>query len=168
MGLNLSGYLPGEDHNGLTRCADELIAGFEAAYASGSGEDVTVVVVGVLRAESVKHPRDPDKDPTVEVRFLRIEAVKGPEADQVTAMIDRLRVTRTGVEELPLPYDEVPADGGYPTHATDRPEPELPDPDFVREPDRPRRPTLRPFSVVNGGDDPDDDGDPDDEGGDGE
>lgn len=124
MPLSLSGFMPGDNADGLSRLADQLVAGFERAVEDEDDNGGVVVVIGVLRAESCKYRRDAEKAPTVEMRFTAIEAVEGPEAEQVRSMVARLKAARSGVDELPF-VDETGA--------------ELPDPDNVAEPERPLR-----------------------------
>lgn len=101
MPLQLSGYLPGEDRDGLSRFAEALVERFEAAYADGDGDPIQVVVVGVLTAESVKHHRDPEeKPPTVAVRFAAIEGADGRRADQLRWVLGALRSDRMGQPAL--------------------------------------------------------------------
>jgi hypothetical protein len=102
--LSLSGYLPGDETNGLSRLAGQLAAAAERSYQTGE-EREQVVIIGVIHPVSVRHKLggDDEQNPaaTVEVRFVSIEAVQGPEADQVRSMIVRLRETRTQVQPIP-------------------------------------------------------------------
>lgn len=101
MPLQLSGFMPAEGLDGLSRFADELVERFEAAYASGDPGPVQVVVVGVLTAETVKHNRDPEeKPPTVAVRFAAIEGATGRKADQLRWVLGALRADRAGMPAL--------------------------------------------------------------------
>lgn len=101
MPLQLSGYLPDHDRDGLSRFAEELVRAFEAAYADGDSDPVQVVVVGVLTAETVKHHRDPEeKPPTVALRFSAIEGADGKRADQLRWVIGALRSDRLGQPAL--------------------------------------------------------------------
>jgi hypothetical protein len=101
MALQLSGYLPGEDRDGLSRFAEALVEKFEAAYADGDTDPVQVVVVGVLTAETVKHHRDPEeKPPTVAVRFAAVEGADGKRADQLRWVLGALRSDRLGQPAL--------------------------------------------------------------------
>lgn len=152
MSLSLSGYLPGDDRDGLTRLAPRLIATTDAILDGEADEDAAdVVIVGIVRGHSVKRKRSTDDDAavTVEVRLHRIEAVDGAEADQVRAMVLRLADSRSGVSVLP----------GMPGSASEQ----LPDPDHVVDPDagdddvakrrrqrKPKPPPDPPFT----GDDP--------------
>ena len=100
MPLSLSGYLPDDEHDGLTRFAPELVRQFEAQYGRGD-VDVTVVVVGVLHVETLKHNRDPEKKPPVpELRFDAIEGVSGKKADQLRWVVAALRSSRRGETTL--------------------------------------------------------------------
>jgi hypothetical protein len=111
--LSLSGFLPGDDRDGLSRLAPRLIEATEAVLDGAADDDTAdVVIVGIVRGHSVKRARAKDDEGpkmTVEVRVLRIEAVDGPEADQVRAMVLRLADSRAGVSTLPgMPGDQLP------------------------------------------------------------
>lgn len=140
-GLSLSGFLPGEERNGLGRLAESLAAGFDRAYETDE-EEPRVVVVGVLHPVACKHKRDDDGNPShaVELRFVSIEVVEGPEADQVKAMVLRLRDSRTNVQTLPYATDVIDSGTGYSTG-------DLP-PLVVEEPVRPKRPRKGGLTAV--------------------
>lgn len=51
----MSGYLPGDDHDGLSRLAPRLIATTDAVIDGEADEDAAdVVIVGIVRGHSVK------------------------------------------------------------------------------------------------------------------
>jgi hypothetical protein len=102
--INLSGYLPGREHNGLTDKADDYVARFEQAYAEADGNPELILVVGLLKVASVQHRSNPDENPpTVALRFAHVEPVT-TEANQKTMrkLLRDLTAKRTGVEALPL------------------------------------------------------------------
>lgn len=104
MPTTLSGYQPGDEVNGLKELTDSLIAEFNRQRA-GTGEvEYTLTVVGVLRLQSAKYDRDPQKEPTVELRFAQIEPAKaGSEEEEVLLETLRdLRNARRGELELEL------------------------------------------------------------------
>jgi hypothetical protein len=100
MPLQLSGYLPAEELDGLSRLTPELIERFEAAYSEGGG-DIEVVIVGVLVVETVKHNRHPEeKPPTPLLKFQCLEAGTGKRADQLRWVIGALKSDRNGQPPL--------------------------------------------------------------------
>lgn len=133
MSLSLSGWLPDDEHDGLSRRGPALVAAYDPRRgASPDDPALDVVVVGVVHMVAVKYSTSAEKPPRPEVRFTAIEAVEGPEADQVRMMLARLAEARAGVDSLPL-------EG-------------LPDPDNVAEPRRPLPPDDADWTP------PDDDG----------
>lgn len=155
MGLNLSGYLPGGDHDGLTPLAGKLIDEHERSYREAIAPDLgTAYVIGIVRTNSVKYPRaESEKPPTVEVRFQHIEvATSSDDLDALQAMITRLAENRRG--DVALPFD----DAGEPEQRTfvDDEGRELPDPSKVAEPVRPGDVTYpRAHGFGSGGQVPD-------------
>lgn len=147
MSLTLSGFLPGEDDDGLGALAERLVGQWNDAVRRGrdAGEATEVIVVGVLRGASLKTYRDPGVKPSsIEVRFAAIEPVTlTGERDQILALLTHLREKRLQVQPIP---------------GIDH-EPGLPDPNNVAEPDRPKRRRRRDddgpdLHSVDGGDKP--------------
>lgn len=126
--VSLSGFLPGEDADGLSAQADTLIGAWEQAVRRGrdAGEATEVLVIGVLRGASLKTYRDPSvRQASLELRFAAIEpVVLTGQRDQILSLLSHLRDERQEVQ--PIPGIDHPA--------------ELPDPNNVAEPDRPKRP----------------------------
>lgn len=126
--VSLSGFLPGEDAEGLSALSDQLIGSWEQAVRRGrdAGEATEVVVIGVLRGASLKTYRDPSvRPPSLELRFAAVEPViLTGQRDQILALLRHLADERAEVQ--PIPGIDHPA--------------ELPDPNNVAEPDRPKRP----------------------------
>lgn len=102
MSLSLSGFLPDDDHDGLSQRGPALVSAFDPGSQHLLDPALEVVVVGVVRLVSVKYSTSGEKPPRPEVRFAAIEAVEGPESDQVRAMLGRLAAARAGVDTLPL------------------------------------------------------------------
>lgn len=102
--LNLSGFLPGAAHNGLSVRADDYVETFEKAYSTGDGNPELIMVVGMLKPVSVRHRSDPENNPpTVELRFVHIEPVQTAAGQkQLRKLLDDLVVKRTGVTPLPM------------------------------------------------------------------
>jgi hypothetical protein len=94
----LSGYLPGEDYQGLTALNEKLISD---AGKKKRPEDL--VVVGLLRRHTTKVYEDVDNDPQVTMRLTSLEVV-GDEADAkyVRDLMEGIRESRTGSAPLPL------------------------------------------------------------------
>lgn len=125
MGVSLSGFLPGDNNEGVSRLAESLVAAFEEEYSRGDDVKVEAVVVGVTYVKTVKHHADHEKAPTPELWFSAIEVVEGSEADQVRKMVARAKGARTKLEPLRSPSG-VSVD-------------DLPDINNVAEPDRPAK-----------------------------
>lgn len=139
--ITVSGYLPAEVADGLSPRAGDLVREFEHQYRQGREPEVVIAVVGLLRVESVNHPRRVlEKPPSPALTFVAIEAVEGAEADQVRAMIARLARGREHDGAATLPYPDADDIGHALPPVTDL---ALPDFDNVREPERPLRP-VRP------------------------
>lgn len=120
--VQLEGWLPGNEQNGLKPHADRLLAAFTKAY--DLGEDTTsatmTVVVGLVEVTAVKRRKHPEeKPPIAAVRFIRLEVVDADTDDATTvrAILDDLYAQRTGND--PLPLDEQGPDDGEDDQAGD-------------------------------------------------
>lgn len=100
-GLLLSGYLPGEDRQGLSALAERLLA----------EPDLTVPCVVVLEQLTLSISRlDPDKEPTLTLRIRSLEPVAGQDAQTLDEILRRVRSERIGQDELPdIADDPTPA-----------------------------------------------------------
>lgn len=116
--VQLEGWLPGEENNGLPRAGDALMDAFEEAYRNGddTGPATMTLVVGLIEVVGVKHRKNPEeKPPVVATRFARIEVIKpGDDHQTVRAVLDKIRDARNGNSALPgleKPSDEDPGEG---------------------------------------------------------
>jgi hypothetical protein len=118
--IRLSGYLPGQELNGLALVKDLLWKRFEQAWRDGdtTHEGLRVPVVAVLEVQTVKVPiPGSEEQPTVNVKMLMVEPAL-LEADQkvVTELLTELRGRRRGdAPTLETPDGEkleVPASNG--------------------------------------------------------
>lgn len=115
--VQLEGWLPGDQQNGLGSVAHELYDAFDKAYRLG--EDTTgptlTMVVGFVEATKIAQRKDPEhKPPIVATRFVRLEVIPpGDGYDAVRAVFDQVHDDRVG--EDPLPLDDEGDVGGQPT-----------------------------------------------------
>lgn len=132
--VSLSGYQPNRQQSGLYLTGPGLYEEFLKAMANGdrTGEGLRVVVVGVLEAVSAHIPRPGiEKDPSVELRFVKIEpvinrdSIDGDPREVVVNLIQQLQDIRRG--ESPSLFDpentDSPGDGdeSLPAQSTSRP-----------------------------------------------
>jgi hypothetical protein len=92
----LSGWLPGEEKQGLTALADEVAA---AARKPNRKNPVEYVVIGVVRAHTVKQALDTDDEPIYTMQVQSLEPVDGDEAAELRERIVALREKRAGVQD---------------------------------------------------------------------
>lgn len=103
--VQLEGWLPGEENNGLPAAGEQLMEAFEDAYRTG--EDTTAstltLVVGLIEVVGVKHRKNPDeKPPVVATRFARIEVIRaGDDYKTVREILDGIHDSRVGAVALP-------------------------------------------------------------------
>lgn len=103
--VQLEGWLPGEENNGLPAAGEQLMEAFEDAYRQGddtTGATLTLVV-GLIEVVGVKHRKNPDeKPPVVATRFARIEVIRpGDDYKAVRAVLDGIHDARVGSAALP-------------------------------------------------------------------
>lgn len=114
--VQLEGWLPGEENNGLMVAGDKLMDDFEEAYRTGgSTTDATLtLIVGLIEVVGVKHRKNPDeKPPVVATRFARIEVIKaGGDYKTVREILDGIHDSRVGNAALPGMGDDEDVDPG--------------------------------------------------------
>lgn len=114
--VQLEGWLPGEENNGLPAAGEQLMEAFEGAY--NDGDDTTAatltLVVGLIEVVGVKHRKNPDeKPPVVATRFARIEVIRpGDDYKTVRAVLDAIRNARNGNTVLPGMGEDDDSDPG--------------------------------------------------------
>jgi hypothetical protein len=108
--VQLEGWLPGEENNGLMSAGDMLMDAFEDAYRTGDSttEATLTLVVGLIEVVGVKHRKNPEeKPPVVATRFARIEVIKaGDDYKKVREVLDGIHDARIGNTALPGLGDE--------------------------------------------------------------
>jgi hypothetical protein len=113
--VQLEGWLPGTENNGLPAAGEALIEAFEDAYGKGddTGPATATLVVGLIEVVGVKHRKNPEeKPPVVATRFMRIEVVKPGDAYQkVRDVLDEIHDARNGNSTLPGMGDDQGDDG---------------------------------------------------------
>lgn len=116
VSVALSGYLPGQETNGMGRVAEKLWRAFELARHDGDATRQTLrqVVVGVVYVPDAKVPAPgSDSDPQVNLKFEALEPViEEDELRQVVELLTELRARRRG--DAPTLFD----DDGNPTETT--------------------------------------------------
>jgi hypothetical protein len=93
-GLLLSGFMPGQSHQGVSSFLDKLLA----------DDGMDLVVVGVLEQHTLTQPRGHTADEansTLTCRWRSLEVVEGNRAQKVLAMLGEVRSERLGQEALP-------------------------------------------------------------------
>lgn len=100
MSVTIRARLPKSDQNGL--------AHLEGALAADP--DDIIVVVGLIRADTIEdRPHDDDDPRVVKTVLLHVEAVKGADVAKVDKMLRASYSQRTGKRELP--FEEHNGDG---------------------------------------------------------
>lgn len=111
--VQLEGWLPGEENNGLMNAGEKLMDDFEDAYRVGDSttEATLTLIVGLIEVVGVKHRKNPEeKPPVVATRFARLEVIKpGADYQSVRGVLDAIHDARVGNTALPgLGQDEPP------------------------------------------------------------
>lgn len=102
--VQLEGWLPGEERNGLIRIGKDSMDAFNVAY--DAGDDTTAatlqVVVGLVEVTKVnrRHHRE-EKPPVVAYRFLHLEVAPSDLEETLRTILDTLHADRTGNDPLP-------------------------------------------------------------------
>lgn len=113
--VQLEGWLPGEENNGLPAAGEQLMEAFEDAYRTG--EDTTgatlTLTVSLIEVTKASYRKDP-KAPIVAVRTVRTEVIRpGNDYQTVRDILDGLHDARVGKAALPgLGDDDLDADPG--------------------------------------------------------
>lgn len=102
--VQLEGWLPGDERNGLIRIGESSMDAFNEAY--DAEEDTTAatlqVVVGLVEVTRVARRRHPEeKPPVVAYRFLHLEVAGDQFGEAARAILDKLHADRTGNDPLP-------------------------------------------------------------------
>jgi hypothetical protein len=117
MSVTIRARLPKGDTNGLAHLESKL---------ADNGDDV-LVVVGLIRADTVEQRLHDEDDPrVVKTVLLHLEALDGKNADASEKLLRRAYEQRTGKRELPFeepPAPPVVVDGNFPTAPPEEPEP---------------------------------------------
>lgn len=87
----LSGYLPGEEHQGLGDLYDGMVKEHKKGKRPGD-----VMFVGILRRRTVKSYDDTDDPPQVTVKIVSAEPLVGDDAETAKEMLTRSREARLG------------------------------------------------------------------------
>jgi hypothetical protein len=101
--VQLQGWLPGEENNGLMVVGETLMEAFDEA--DRIGEDTTAVtltlVVGLIEVVGSQKRKKP-KEPIVYTRLVRLEVVKpGADYQTVRGVLDAIHDKRIGNTPLP-------------------------------------------------------------------
>lgn len=103
--VQLEGWLPGEENNGLPAAGEQLMEAFEDAYRTGDDTTASTLtlVVRLIEVVGVKHRKNPDeKPPVVATRFARIEVIRpGADYQTVRGVLDAIHDGRVGAVALP-------------------------------------------------------------------
>ena len=96
MSVTVRAKLPKGDTNGLAHLEGTLAA----------DPDAVLVVVGLLRADTIEaRPHDEDDPRCVKTVLLHIEALNGAESDGTEKLMRSIYEGRTGKKELPFEED---------------------------------------------------------------
>lgn len=100
MGLLMSGYLPGQEMQGLSPLEAQLLA----------EPDKKIIAIVVLEQVSLTESRiDPSRDPTLTLRIQMLEPCLADDAPKADEMLRRLRADRLGGEQLDTGPEGAPA-----------------------------------------------------------
>lgn len=93
MSVTVRAKLPKGDTNGLAHLEDFLAA----------DPDEVLIVVGLLRADTIEErPHDDDDPRCVKTVLLHLERVNGPDGAEADRMLRKVYETRTGKTALPF------------------------------------------------------------------
>lgn len=107
--VQLEGWLPGDQKNGLPSIGAQLMDLFDQAYDTedDTATPTLTLVVGLVKVVGVKRRENPDlKPPVVATRFVHIEVVKpGEDYQAVRDVLTKVADKRNGQTPLPLDGD---------------------------------------------------------------